>query len=159
MLTCLKLTSVLGSTWRLYTFTGRCIPRPISFCLTSANTVSYLVVACVTTVGGYLSKCCSSTVINNAIRWISQSATVHNCQKCITSCKINVTWYIITHYSYQHMCLVYENMYNESFLHFEKCTLTIIRVNIQTYTPWQVGALPFHSPAAWQVRVLSPTRL
>ena len=63
-----------------YTLTGWCIPRPPSCILTSASTVSHQVVACVTTVGGYLSKCCSSSVINLATGWISQIATVHNCQ-------------------------------------------------------------------------------
>ena len=36
--------------------------------------------ACITTVGGCLSKCCSSSVTNLAIGWVSQSATVHSCQ-------------------------------------------------------------------------------
>ena len=70
------------------TVTGRCTPRPNSCSLTSTCTVSHqAVVACVTTVVGCLSKCCSSCVINLAIGWISQIATVHNCQKYNTSCK------------------------------------------------------------------------
>ena len=64
----------------LNTCTGRCTPRPIPCSLTSASTVSHQVVACVTTVGGILSKCCSRSVINLAIGWISQIATVHNCE-------------------------------------------------------------------------------
>ena len=63
-----------------HTLTGRCTPRP-SHSLTSANTASHQVVACVTTVGGCLSKCCSSSMINLAIGWISQIITVHSCQK------------------------------------------------------------------------------
>ena len=82
----------------VHTYTGRCIPRPISCSLTSASTVSHHVVACVTTVGGCLSKCCSRSVSNLAIDWISQTATVHNCQKYITSCKHMLlhTWTRIT---------------------------------------------------------------
>ena len=45
--------------WEQRTFTSRCTPRPHSCSLTSASTVSHQVVACVTTVGGCLSKCCS----------------------------------------------------------------------------------------------------
>ena len=63
----------------LNTLTGRYTPRPISCSLTSASTVSHQVVACVTTVGGCLSKSCSSSVTNLAIGWISQTAAV-NCQ-------------------------------------------------------------------------------
>ena len=62
------------------TLTVRCTPRPDTCILTCASTVSHQVVSCITTVGGSLSQCCSSSVINLAIDWISQSATVHNCQ-------------------------------------------------------------------------------
>ena len=65
----------------LCTLTGRCTPRPHSCSLTCASTVSHQVVACVTTVGGCLSKCCSRSEINLAISWVSQTATVHNCLK------------------------------------------------------------------------------
>ena len=61
-----------------HTLTSRCTPRP-PHSLTSANTASHQVVAGVTTVGGCLSKCCSSSVINLAIGWISQIITVHSC--------------------------------------------------------------------------------
>ena len=64
-----------------HTWTGRGTPRPISISLTSAGTVSHQVVACATTVGGVLSKCCSSSVTNLTIGWVSQSITVHNCLK------------------------------------------------------------------------------
>ena len=40
-----------------HTLTGRGTPRPFSCSLTHASTVSHQVVACVTTVGGCLSKC------------------------------------------------------------------------------------------------------
>ena len=64
-----------------HTLTGRCTPRPSPCSLTCASTVSHQVVACVTTVGGCLCKCCSSSVTNLAISWVSQRATVHNCLK------------------------------------------------------------------------------
>ena len=60
------------------TLTGRFIPRPHSISLTCVSTVSHQVVACVTTIGGGLSKCCSIGT-NLAIGWVSQSATVHSC--------------------------------------------------------------------------------
>ena len=59
---------------------GRFTPRPPSCSLTCAIAFSHQVVASITTVGGSLSKCCSSSVTNLAIRWRFQSATVH-CQK------------------------------------------------------------------------------
>ena len=64
-----------------HTLTGRFTPRPHSCGMTCTSTVSYQVVACITTVGGCLSKGCSSSVTNLAIGWLSQSATVHVCQK------------------------------------------------------------------------------
>ena len=60
--------------------TDRCIFWPLSCSLTQASTVSHQVVASVTTVGGFLLKCCSSSVTDLAIGWNSQSATVHNCR-------------------------------------------------------------------------------
>ena len=63
-----------------HTLTGRFAPRPLSCRLTFASTVPHQVVACITTVGGCLLKCCSSRVTNLAIGWISQDTTVHNCQ-------------------------------------------------------------------------------
>ena len=67
--------------WEQGTLTGRCSPRPHSCSLTSESTVTHQVVACVTSVGGCLSKCCSRSVSNTAIGWISQTATVHICQR------------------------------------------------------------------------------
>ena len=64
----------------IHTLTGRCTSRPISCSLTSASTVSHQGVACVTTVGGCLSECCSRSESKTAIGWISQIATVHNYQ-------------------------------------------------------------------------------
>ena len=58
------------------TLTCRGTPRP-PHSLTHASTVSHQVVACVTTVGGCLSECCSR-VTNLAIGWIRQSITVHS---------------------------------------------------------------------------------
>ena len=63
-----------------HTLTGRGTPRPHFHSLTCASTVSHQVVACVTTVGGCLSKCCSSGT-NMAIGWVSQGTTSHNCWK------------------------------------------------------------------------------
>ena len=63
------------------TLTGRFTPTPYSSRLTSTRTVSNQVIACITMVGGCLSKCCSSSVINLAIGWIIQSTTVHSCEK------------------------------------------------------------------------------
>ena len=62
-----------------HTLTGRFTPRPHSVSLTCASIVSHQVVACVTTVGGCLSKCCSSSVTNLSIGWVSQSVTVNHC--------------------------------------------------------------------------------
>ena len=71
-----------GAGWQ-HTLTGRYTSRPHSCSLTCASVVSHQSVACITTVGGCLSKCCSSSVTNLAIGWVSQIATVHNCQKQI----------------------------------------------------------------------------
>ena len=38
-------------------------------------------VACIATVSSCLSKCCSSSMTNMAIGWVSQDTTVHNFQK------------------------------------------------------------------------------
>ena len=62
-----------------HTLTGGDTPRPHSCSLTCVNVLSHQNVACVTTVGGCLSKCCSSRVTNLTIGWVSQSATVHSC--------------------------------------------------------------------------------
>ena len=62
-----------------HTVTGGCTPRPHSCSLTCANTVPHQVVAYIATVGRSMSKCCSSSVTNSAIGWISQSTTVHSC--------------------------------------------------------------------------------
>ena len=69
-----------------HTLTGRCTLQPRSISLTCAKAVSLQVVACITTVGGSLSKCCSSSVTNLAIDGVCEGTTVHNCQKkeCIT---------------------------------------------------------------------------
>jgi len=67
------------------TLTGRCTLRLHSCSLTSASIISYQVEACITTVDGCLFKCCSCSVTNLAIDWISQIATIHNCRKN-TSC-------------------------------------------------------------------------
>ena len=64
-----------------HTLTGRFTPRPHSCGMTCTSTVSHQVVADITTVGGCLSKGCSSSVTNLAIGWLSQSTTVHVCQK------------------------------------------------------------------------------
>ena len=108
----------------MHTFTGRFTSNPLSCSITSASTVSHQAVACVTTVGGILSKCCPSSVINTAIGWISQIATVHSCQKCITSCKnqcylihqLNSSYLII-----QINTIVYWSMKTCTMSHF--CTL------------------------------------
>ena len=63
-----------------HTLTVRFTPWPDSTSLTYTSAVSNQIVACITTVGGCLSVCCSSSVINSAIGWISQNTTVHNCQ-------------------------------------------------------------------------------
>ena len=57
------------------------ISRPQSCSLTSVSVASNQIVTFITTVGGSLSECCSSSVTNTAILWISQSTTVYNCQK------------------------------------------------------------------------------
>ena len=64
-----------------HTLTDRCISRPLFCSLTCASTVSHQGVACVTTVGGCLSKGCSTRMTNLAIGWVSQSITVHRCWK------------------------------------------------------------------------------
>ena len=46
---------------------------------------NHQVIACVTSVVGCLSKCCSSSVINPAIDWIRQTTTVHICQQYYNS--------------------------------------------------------------------------
>ena len=71
-----------------HTLTGGYTPRPHSCNLTCALSAAHKVVAWITTVGGCLSKCCSSST-NLAISWVSQNATVHNCQRidiCIHVC-------------------------------------------------------------------------
>ena len=59
------------------------IPRPHSISLTHASTVSHQVVASITTVGDFLSKCCSigmtNLAIGSGIGSGIQSSTVHNC--------------------------------------------------------------------------------
>ena len=72
--------------YRLHTYsqvwltdTGRLTPRPHSISLTYTSTVSHQVVASVTTVGCYLSQCCSIGMTNLAIRSGIQSSTVYNC--------------------------------------------------------------------------------
>ena len=62
------------------TLTGRCTPRPVSCSLTCLNIVSNQPVPCTTTVVGCLSICCSSSVMNTAIDWVSQNTTVYNCE-------------------------------------------------------------------------------
>ena len=62
-----------------HTLTGRFTPRPHSCSFTSPGAVSHQVIACITPVGSFISKCCSSSVINLAIGWVSQSTTIHNC--------------------------------------------------------------------------------
>ena len=72
-------TPLYTCTHEQHTLTGRWTPRP-SCNLTCANTGSHQVGACVTTVVSCLSNCCTC-MINLAIGWISQSITVHSCQK------------------------------------------------------------------------------
>ena len=67
--------------WIYSTLTGRSTPKPHSCSLTSLSTIYHQVVACIATVGGCLSKGCSSSVANLAISWVIQSPTVHNCEK------------------------------------------------------------------------------
>ena len=74
--------------YRLHTYsqvwltdTGRLTPRPHSISLTYTSTVSNQVVANITTVGCYLSQCCSIGMTNLAIRSGIQSSTVHNCSR------------------------------------------------------------------------------
>ena len=66
-----------------FTLTGRFTPRPHSCSLTCASTASHQSVACITSVGGCFSICCSSSVTNlaNGSDYVSQSTTVHSCQK------------------------------------------------------------------------------
>ena len=75
-----------------YTLTSRYASRPYSCSLTRASTISNQDVACVTTVGGCLFECCSSSVTNLPMDWVCQCATVHNCwnEKYIFN-----TWYCI----------------------------------------------------------------
>ena len=58
---------------------GRFPPRPHSISLTHVTTVSHQVVASITTVGCYLSECCSIGMTNLAIGSGIQSPTVYNC--------------------------------------------------------------------------------
>ena len=60
------------------TLARRFIPRPHSCSLTCAS-FSLQVVTHITTVGGCLSKCCSSSVTNLTIFWVSQGVAVYNC--------------------------------------------------------------------------------
>ena len=76
-LSCYKHMYHMGTHYK-HTFTRRCTPRPILCSLTCASNVSHQVVACVTTVRGCLSKCCSSSGSNLTIGWVRQCATVHN---------------------------------------------------------------------------------
>ena len=57
--------------------------------MTYTSAVSHQVVACITTVGGCLSEGYSSSVTNLAIGWVSQSTTVHVCEKKESSSKSN----------------------------------------------------------------------
>ena len=66
---------------KVVTLTCRCTPRPHSCRETSASTASHSAVACIATVGGSPSICCSRSVTNSAIGWVSQSTTVHSCEK------------------------------------------------------------------------------
>ena len=58
---------------------GRLIPRPHSISLTCTSAVSHQVVACITTVGGCLFKCCSIGMTNSAIGSVIQRTTVYSC--------------------------------------------------------------------------------
>ena len=58
---------------------GRFTPRPHSVSFTHASTVSHQVVTSITTVGCYLSKCCSIGMTNLAIGSGIQSSTLYNC--------------------------------------------------------------------------------
>ena len=62
-----------------HTLTGRFTLRPHSCSFTHGSAVSHQPIACITHVCSYFSKCCSSSVINSAIGWVSQRTTVHNC--------------------------------------------------------------------------------
>ena len=93
---CFKLTcrqfgsNVLDPTVYMYTvypqptLAGRCTSRPHSCSLTNASSTTasneLQVEACITTVGGSVLICCSSSVTNLAIGWVSQIATVHHCK-------------------------------------------------------------------------------
>ena len=59
------------------TLTGRCAPRPHFCSLTSATAASHQVVACIAPVGGSFSKCCSSSMTDLAIGWVSQCRNSH----------------------------------------------------------------------------------
>ena len=74
---------IIFAAWfnKVATCTGRCTARPHSCRLTSASAASHQVVACITTVVGCLSICCSTSVTNMTIGWVTQSATVLSCQK------------------------------------------------------------------------------
>ena len=58
---------------------GRLIPRPILSSLTCTSAVSHQVVACITTVGGGLSECCSIEMTNSAVGSVIQRTTVYSC--------------------------------------------------------------------------------
>ena len=101
----------------VYTLTGGCIPRPQPCSLTCAITTSHQVVSCIATVVGSLSKCCSSSVSNTAIVWVSQRATIH-------SCRMNLYYTFQTTYT-MHVCLI--KNYQKSTLSLQStCTIYVL---------------------------------
>ena len=64
-----------------HTLTGRSTPRTTACSLACVSNTPQQGVPWITTVGGCLSECCSSSVTNLAFGWVSQSTTVYNCEK------------------------------------------------------------------------------
>ena len=73
----LQATYLYSQVW--LTSAGRLIFRPIPCSLTCTSAVSHQVVACITTVGGCLFKCCSIGITNLAIGSVIQRTTVYSC--------------------------------------------------------------------------------
>ena len=139
---------------------GRLIPRPIPCSLTCTSAVSHQVVACITTVGGCLFKCCSSGMTNSAIGSVIQRTTVYSCWMKVelihdVHCIANVLLSELTGLQVLHGVWVHLTEHlNKTMLilsfHFEV---------LNNNTPSHVGSLPDHTPPGWHVRVLFPTRL
>ena len=73
--------NVITSTLQQHTLTGRSTPRTTACSLACVSNTPQQGVPWITTVGGCLSKCCSSSVTNLAFGWVIQSTTVYNCEK------------------------------------------------------------------------------